>query len=108
MSLVGFLPHAGHAGDGDIDQREHVEACVADLLAHWKPATARRSYRALRSFVGLLVDEGEIAESPMAPNAGGPRSGIDGGRDGPPTTQRADARPPRERTSNRSRCVSIL
>jgi site-specific recombinase XerD len=46
--------------------REHVEAFVADLLEHWKPATAHNRYRALRSFFGWLVEEGEIRESPMA------------------------------------------
>ena len=46
--------------------REHVEAFVSDLLEHWKPATAHNRYRALRSFFGWLVDEGELRESPMA------------------------------------------
>jgi site-specific recombinase XerD len=46
--------------------REHVEAFIADLLERWKPATAHNRYRALRSFFGWLVDEGEIRESPMA------------------------------------------
>jgi site-specific recombinase XerD len=46
--------------------REHVEAYVEDLLARWKPATANNRYRALQQFFRFLVDEGEIAESPMA------------------------------------------
>jgi site-specific recombinase XerD len=46
--------------------REHVEAFISDLLEHRKPAMAHNRYRALRSFFGWLVDEGEIRESPMA------------------------------------------
>jgi site-specific recombinase XerD len=46
--------------------REHVEAFIANLLEHWKPATAHNRYRALRSFFAWLVEEGEIRESPMA------------------------------------------
>ena len=47
-------------------RREHVEAFITSLLARWKPATAHNRYRALRAFFGWLVDEGEIAENPMA------------------------------------------
>jgi site-specific recombinase XerD len=46
--------------------REHVEAFITDILERWKPATAHNRYRALRSFFGWLVEEGEIRESPMA------------------------------------------
>jgi len=46
-------------------RREHVEAYVEELLARWKPATANNRYRALQQFFRFLVDEGEIAESPM-------------------------------------------
>jgi site-specific recombinase XerD len=46
--------------------REHVEAFITDLLERWKPATAHNRYRALRSFFGWLLEEGEIRESPMA------------------------------------------
>jgi plasmid stabilization system protein ParE len=46
--------------------REHIEAFITDLLERWTPATAHNRYRALRSFFGWLVDEGEITSSPMA------------------------------------------
>jgi site-specific recombinase XerD len=45
--------------------REHVEAFITHLIERWKPATAHNRYRALRSFFGWLVEEGEIASSPM-------------------------------------------
>ncbi len=46
--------------------REHVEAFITHLLAERAPATAHNRYRALRSFFGWLVEEGEISASPMA------------------------------------------
>ena len=36
------------------------------LLERWKPATAHNRYRALNSFLGWLLDEGEISESHLA------------------------------------------
>jgi site-specific recombinase XerD len=45
--------------------REHVEAFITELLERFKPATAHNRYRALRSFFGWLIDEGEIKDSPM-------------------------------------------
>jgi site-specific recombinase XerD len=47
-------------------RREHLEAYIEELLARWKPATANNRYRALQQFFRFLVEEGEIAESPMA------------------------------------------
>jgi len=47
-------------------EREHVEAFITYLLERWKPATAHNRYRALRSFFGWLVEEGEVAQNPMA------------------------------------------
>ncbi len=47
-------------------EREHVEAFITYLLERWKPATAHNRYRALRSFFGWLVEEGEVRENPMA------------------------------------------
>ena len=46
---------------------EHIEAFVVDLLERFSPATANNRYRCLSSFFKFLVDEGEIAQSPMAP-----------------------------------------
>jgi site-specific recombinase XerD len=46
--------------------REHIETFIADLLAHWKPATANNRYRGLQAFFKWLEDEGEVLTSPMA------------------------------------------
>jgi site-specific recombinase XerD len=64
--LERFLVERGMPTTPAAITREHVEAFISDLLEHWKPATAHNRYRALRSFFGWLVDEGEIRESPMA------------------------------------------
>ena len=47
-------------------RREHVENFIADLLTHWKPATANNRYRGLQSFFKWALSEGEIKISPMA------------------------------------------
>jgi site-specific recombinase XerD len=44
----------------------HVEAYIEDLLAHRSPATAAVRYRSLQQLFRWLVDEEEIAASPMA------------------------------------------
>jgi site-specific recombinase XerD len=64
--LAAFLRAQGMPTSPAAITREHVEAFITDLLSRWKPATAHNRYRALRSFFGWLVDEGEIRESPMA------------------------------------------
>jgi Phage integrase family len=46
--------------------REHVEAFIEDLLARWRPATARNRFQALQRFFAFLAEEGEISDSPMA------------------------------------------
>lgn len=45
--------------------REHVESFIADQLASKKPATAATRTRALRRYFNWLLEEGEIARSPM-------------------------------------------
>jgi site-specific recombinase XerD len=64
--LATFLADRGMPTSPASITREHVEAFVSDLLSRWKPATAHNRYRALRTFFGWLVEEGEIRESPMA------------------------------------------
>lgn len=64
--LRRFLARQGMPTSPQAITREHVEAFVTDLLDRWKPATAHNRYRALRSFFGWLVEEGELRESPMA------------------------------------------
>ena len=47
-------------------RREHVEAFIEDVLAHWSPATAAVRYRSLQQLFRWLIDEGEITIDPMA------------------------------------------
>ena len=64
--LDAFLLDRGMPRAVSAVRREHVEAFITQLLADWSPATAHNRSRALRSFFGWLLEEGEIAESPMA------------------------------------------
>ena len=64
--LRRFLAASGMPTSPAAITREHVESFITDLLEHRKPATAHNRYRALRSFFGWLVEEGEIRQSPMA------------------------------------------
>jgi site-specific recombinase XerD len=45
--------------------REHVEAFIEHLLATRSPSTASNRFRALQQFFKFLVEEGELADSPM-------------------------------------------
>ena len=47
-------------------RRRDVDAYIAHLLERFKPGTAVTRYQDLRVFFGWLVDEEEIAVSPMA------------------------------------------
>jgi site-specific recombinase XerD len=47
-------------------RREHVSAFIADILANRKPGTASHRFRSLRRFFNWVVEEGELAASPMA------------------------------------------
>src|SRR5207248_9411572 len=44
---------------------EHLREFIADHLARNRPATAASRFRSLQQYYKFLVDEGEIAESPM-------------------------------------------
>jgi site-specific recombinase XerD len=46
-------------------RREHVEAFIADQLAHFRPATAHNRYRSLQAFFRWALEEELIATSPM-------------------------------------------
>lgn len=46
--------------------REQVEAFIADQPIRWTPSTAATRYRSLQQFFRWLVEDGEIAVSPMA------------------------------------------
>ncbi len=64
--LAGFLTDRGMPTDIAAIRREHVEAFVADILDHGKPATAANRFRSVQQFFKWAVDEGEVRESPMA------------------------------------------
>lgn len=64
--LARFLESRGMPTDVGAITREYLEAFIEDLLARWRPATASNRFRALQQFFRFLVDEGEVAESPMA------------------------------------------
>lgn len=64
--LGEFLTERGMPIDPADVSREHVEEFIADQLTRYKPATAANRYRALQTFFRWMVDEGEIAASPMA------------------------------------------
>jgi site-specific recombinase XerD len=63
--LGRFLAERGMPTHAARVRREHVEAYLEMLLERWKPATASNRFRALQQFFRYLVDEGEVAESPM-------------------------------------------
>lgn len=64
--LQAFLAAQGMPTDVAKIRREHVETWQEHLLAKWKPATANNRHRGAASFFKWCIEEGEIAESPMA------------------------------------------
>jgi site-specific recombinase XerD len=64
--LHEFLTDAGMPTAVSHITREHIEAFLADQVARLKASSARARYASIRQFFRWLVDEGEIAESPMA------------------------------------------
>jgi hypothetical protein len=67
VELLGrFLAGRGMPTDPSVIRREHVEVFMADQVARWRPNMARNRYLALRRFFAWLLDEGLVAESPMA------------------------------------------
>jgi site-specific recombinase XerC len=64
--LVEFIERKGLPREAGAVRREHVEAFVTELLETRAPATAALRYRSLQQLMAWLVDEGEVAESPMA------------------------------------------
>ncbi len=63
--LTRFLARQGMPTAPPEIRREHVEAFITDILAHWKPATAHNRYRGCNSFFRWLLEEGEIRDNPM-------------------------------------------
>lgn len=64
--LADFLADRGMPLSVANITREHVEEYLTDLLERRAPATAATRYNGLRAFFAWLVEEGEIAHSPMA------------------------------------------
>ncbi|MDP8924795.1 MAG: tyrosine-type recombinase/integrase [Chloroflexota bacterium] len=66
VELFGrFLVERGMPTAVEAICREHVEEFVTDQLSRWKPATAVARHKGIRRFFAWLVEEGEIASSPM-------------------------------------------
>lgn len=61
-----FLAAEGRPTDAAEVRRRDVEAYIASLLERYKPGTALTRYQDLQQLCKWLLDEGEIAESPMA------------------------------------------
>jgi site-specific recombinase XerD len=65
----GLAAHLATTRLASIDgvRREHVEAYLADMRDRGlSPATVAKHYRSLQQLFGWLVEEGELARSPMA------------------------------------------
>ena len=60
LAAQGMPLHVAHI------RREHVEAFIAGLLEHFKPATANNRFRGLQAFFKWLEEEGEIKATPLA------------------------------------------
>jgi integrase/recombinase XerC len=63
--LVAHLAAEGIRTAADVS-RDHVSAFITHLLATCSASTASVRFRALQQFFAWLVDEEEIATSPMA------------------------------------------
>jgi site-specific recombinase XerD len=61
-----FSIASGFPTEVDRINRDHVETFVSDQLERWTPKTAAIRYGGLRQFFKWCVEEGEIAETPMA------------------------------------------
>lgn len=64
--FVAFLKESGMPTKVDRIAREHVETFIADQLERHKPSTAAVRFRSLQQLFKWLVEEREIASSPMA------------------------------------------
>ncbi len=63
--LADFLDARGMPTSVDVIAREHVEAYLEDVLGRCAAATAAQRYASLRQLFRWLLEEGEIARSPM-------------------------------------------
>jgi site-specific recombinase XerD len=65
LLFEAFLARTGVPATLATVRREHVEAFIADQLAHFRAATAHNRYRSLQAFFRWAVEEELIAASPM-------------------------------------------
>jgi site-specific recombinase XerD len=63
--FIAFLQEKGMPTDVTAISREHIEDFVTHLLKTRKATTANQRYRGLTRFFSWLMQEGEIAETPM-------------------------------------------
>jgi site-specific recombinase XerD len=63
--LASYCQAHGHPVLTGELRREHIQAFIADQLAHWKPATAHNRYRSLHAFFKWAVAEDDLEVSPM-------------------------------------------
>jgi site-specific recombinase XerD len=63
--LAAFLSANGMPTEVANISREHIEAFLVDLLERRSPSTAKTRHGGLHVFFKWLVDDGEIASSPM-------------------------------------------
>lgn len=64
--LRSFLERSGHSLDVCLLGRRHVEEFLLEVGDRCSPATVANRYRALQAFFKFVVEEGELAVSPMA------------------------------------------
>jgi integrase len=66
LQFISFLEKAGMPTTGTKVTRAHVDTWLITLRDEGKaPSTVSTRYKALRVFFGYLVEEGELAASPM-------------------------------------------
>ena len=64
--LVAFLSTSGMPTQASAVRREHVEAYIVDVAERRTASTAATRYRGLQQLFKWLLEEGEIADDPMA------------------------------------------
>lgn len=64
-ALLDYLREHGMPTTATGVAREHIEAFLGDLTDRCSPATVAKHYRSLQQLFRWLVDDGEIARSPM-------------------------------------------
>lgn len=64
--FAAFLSSHGMPMKVTAIKREHVESYIVEVLDHYKPTTATARYKSLQQFFRFLVEDGELAASPMA------------------------------------------